>query len=126
MKTGKDVIERALFLLGYTNASGGFDNIRDAAPLKRGVAAVIQSYEDLKRIDRMGDSLAILNSMNEEIRLSPETVSDVMPYGVAMLIAQNEGDWDSQALFSSIYSRKRLSVPGKKMKIADVLPRGGQ
>jgi len=126
MKTGKDVIERALFLLGYTNASGGFDNIRDAALFKRGVAAVIQIYEDLKRIDRMGDSLAILNSMNEEIRLSPETVSDVMPYGVAMLIAQNEGDWDSQALFSSIYSRKRLSVPGKKMKIADVLPRGGQ
>lgn len=126
MKTGKQVLERALYLLGYTNSSGGLDGVKDAALFKRGAVAVVQIYEDLKRLDKTGVESAKLDSMTDEIMLSPAVINDVMPYGVAMLIAQNEGDSDSQALFSAIYSRKRLSIPGKKLRITDVLPRGGE
>ena len=123
LKTGKEVIERALCLLGYAGV-GSAGGAWDPALLKRAAAAVSQIYHDLSRLDKGGDTG--LCSMDEEIKLSPETVNDVMPYGVAMLVAQSEGDWDSQALFSAIYSKKRCSVPRNKARIADVLPGGGQ
>ncbi|MDD2417502.1 MAG: hypothetical protein PHP68_00505 [Oscillospiraceae bacterium] len=125
MKTGKEVLERALKLLGYTNTRGEPDGVRDAALFKRGTAAVIQIYDDLKRIDRLGSRSAYIKGMNDQLELSPETIDDVMPYGVAMLLSQNEGDGDSQALFTALYSLKRVSVPRKNICRIDKLPRGG-
>ncbi|MDD4414066.1 MAG: hypothetical protein PHR14_05855 [Oscillospiraceae bacterium] len=125
MKTGKEVLERALKLLGYTNSRGELDAVRDAALFKRGTVAVIQIYEDLKRIDRSGNRLGCIKGMNDNIELSPETIDDIMPYGVAMLLAQNEGDGDSQALFAALYTRKRVTVPPKNICRIDILPRGG-
>ena len=124
MKTGKEVLERALKLLGYTNGRGELDGVSNAALLKRGAAAVIQIYDDLKRIDRLGNPSLSIRGMSDELVLSPETIDDVMPCGVAMLLAQNEGDGDSQALFAVLYSRKRASVPQRQMSRTDILPRG--
>ena len=125
MKTGNEVMERALRLLGYVNSRGHPDSVRDAALFKRAANAVIQIYDDLKRIDLLGDKESSLFDMTEVLKLSPSVIHDVMPYGVAMLIAQNEGDSDAQALFAALYSSKRASVPQKRKTICDVLPRGG-
>lgn len=125
MKTGKEVLERAMLLLGYTNNYGELDGVKDAEVFKRGASAVIQIYNDLRRIDVLGERSLDLLNMADSILLSPETIDDVMPYGVAMLIAQNEGDGDSQSLFASLYNQKRSSVPHKAVRRADVLPGGG-
>lgn len=125
MKTGQEVLERAMLLLGYTNSYGEIDGVKDAELLKRGASAVIQIYNDLKRIDALGEAAVELSGMADVILLSPETIDDVMPYGVAMMIAQNEGDGDSQALYAALYNQKRSSVPHKTISRLDVLPGGG-
>lgn len=124
MRTGRQVLERALILLGYTGMDGRPDEVRDAALFKKGEAAVRQIYDELRRIDRMGGD-SPLESMEQELVLSPAAIRNVMPYGVAMLLAQNEGDGDCQTLFSALYSRKRSSVPQRKRSVSDVLPKGG-
>ena len=125
MKTGKDVIVRALRLLGYTDSAGESDVLQDAVRMRRGADAVMQIYEDVKRLDACGEAYKSLLSMNEAIPLSTATVDDVMPYGVAMLLAQSEGDAESQAFFAKVYSQKRMAVPRKTVRRRDVLPRGG-
>ena len=124
MTTGRLVLERVLILFGYTGMDGRPDEVRDAALFKKGEAAVRQIYDELRRIDRMGGD-SPLESMEQELVLSPAAIRDVMPYGVAMLLAQNEGDGDCQTLFSALYSRKRSSVPQRKRSVSDVLPKGG-
>lgn len=125
MKTGQEVLERALMLLGYTNSYGEIDGVKEAELFKRGGAAVTQIYNDLRRIDALGQASVDLPTMADAILLSPETVDDVMPYGVAMLLAQNEGDGDSQTLFAGLYNQKRSSVPHKAVGRLDVIPGGG-
>lgn len=115
-----------MLLLGYTNSIGELDNVKNAALTKRGASAVIQIYNDLKRLDQMGNTAMDITSMNQVIPLSGVTLDDIMPYGVAMLIAQNEGDGDSQTLFADLYNQKRVSVPQKAIRRKDSLPRGGR
>lgn len=125
MITGQDVLDRALRLLGYTNHNGDLENSVDAAVYKRGAAAVRQIFDDLKRVDSLGSDQHTLDEMADPIPLSAVTIDDIMPYGVAMLVAQNEGDGDNQALFSVLYGRKRASVPRAAKARRDILPRGG-
>ncbi len=122
--TGKEVLECAMRLLGYTNHLGDLDNVRDAELFKLGAAAVTQIYNDLRRLDRAGNPQTALEHMTDPIGLSPVTIDDIMPYGVAMLIAQNEGDGDSQALFAGLYNQKRSSVPQCARSIRNIWRKG--
>ena len=45
-----------------------------------------------------------------------------MPYGVAMLIAQSEGDDELQGYYASVYNQKRQAVPRREERIGDMLP----
>ena len=51
-----------------------------------------------------------LFSPNDIVPLPDRLVADVMPYGVAMLLAQGESDADNQAVFARIYSQKRAAL----------------
>lgn len=115
--TGKDVISRALLLMGYTNSYGEVDPSNDAALWRRATECVRQVYNDLQRAERRGDFDERLLQMDQPVPLSPETVRDVMPYGVAMFLAQSEGDCDSQALMAEMYNRKRVSVRKPRERI---------
>ncbi len=124
MKTGKEVLEQALRLLGYTNHTGDIDAVRDAELFKSGSAKVRQIYYELQRIEHPDDIDTDFN-MTKELKLSPIAIEDVMPYGVAMLIAQSDGNYNSQTLFAQLYNQKRSSVPKPVARVKDVIPRGG-
>ena len=101
MRTGRQVLERALILLGYTGMDGRPDEVRDAALFKKGEAAVRQIYDELRRIDRMGGD-SPLESMEQELVLSPAAIRDVMPYGGNAAGAKRGGRGLPDAVFGPL------------------------
>ncbi len=124
MKTGLDVVTRALYLLQYTDANGVLDHRRNAELLRRALPVANQIAGELWYMENSG-VFPELSSLEQEVPLSQRTLDEAMPYGVAMLLAQSEGDGDSQQLFSALYNRKRAGVRRLTEARLDMLPRGG-
>ncbi len=118
--TVNEIYLKALTLLGYAGANG---EISGEHELKRqGIVAVNQVYAEL--FFALGrENFKCVNASSDEIDLPERILQDIMPYGVAMFIAQSENDGDSQLLFAHIYNKKRTLVR-KKRNVEDVLPRG--
>ena len=123
MRTGRDVWERALRLLNYTDGGGRLDGAQYAELFKRALPLVNQIYSDLWFCERE-EAFCELTTLEQPLRLSPRCVHDVAPYGVAMLLAQSESDGDSQQLMASLYNQKRSSLHRTACR-RDVLPVGG-
>ena len=119
MCTGQDVLEQALHLLNYTDIYGQLDGQQHTELYKRGLAAVNQIYGDLWFTGRKEPFLP-LTSLRETLSLSARQLHDVMPYGVAMLLALSEGDGDNQLLYARLYNRKRAAC-GAAMRRRNVL-----
>ena len=56
----------------------------------------------MKRLD-----YETIKTLNDDLKLSERVLSEVMPSGVAMLIATGEGDGVEQQLWTEIYNRKK-------------------
>lgn len=117
--TGQQILKTASELLGYNDANGNF--LLSARITNKAVTVVNRIYSDLWRICNDTEFVPI-KSLQEEIKLPERALNDVMPYGVAMMIAQGESDGDQQQIYSVLYNRKRASL-SKKELIQDVLPR---
>lgn len=117
--TGQEAYEQALQLLGY---AGTGDEQEAARRLTRSLAVVNQIYADLYVLEGADSPFQPLVSLPETLKLAAKTGYDVLPYGIAMLCAQNEGDGDQQALFAALYNRKRAGVPRAAAKRIDTLP----
>lgn len=120
MKSGREVLERALYLLNYTGGDGQLDSRQYAELFKRGLPLVNQIYSDLWRLERTDPFEEILR-MERALQLSERAVNDVMPFGVAMLLAQSESDGDHQQLFAELYNQKRSTLC-RQTRRRDVLP----
>lgn len=120
MKTGKEVLDRALQLLGYTNHNGEIDSEQNAELIKRGSVAVNQIYYDIQTIEKPNNFDGAPISMTQDIPLSFRAVNDIMPYGVAMLIADDNTGLYSK--FAAAYDGKRKTATRISTKIRDVLP----
>lgn len=121
MTTGKEIFDRAVRLLNYTNVYGENDGRLYASVYKRGLALVNQIYADLWQVEKGGQPFCPLCFLDEELRLSSRLREDAMPYGVAMLLAQGERDSANQQVMASVYSQKRRAhSPDRR---ADALPR---
>ncbi|MBP3381457.1 MAG: hypothetical protein J6L00_02330 [Clostridia bacterium] len=110
MRSGRDILVRALWLLDYTDLLADLDDIKPRAINTRGLAAVNQIYGDLWYTGRE-DPFLPLTSLDEPVLLNDRQTKDVMPYGVAMLLAMSEGDSDSQQMYAAMYNRKRAAAP---------------
>lgn len=110
MRSGRDVLVRALMLLNYTDLCERMDDIREPLFEDRGLAAVNQIYGDLWYTGR-DDPFLPLTSLDEPVLLNDRQTKDVMPFGVAMLMAMSEGDGDNQQIYATIYNRKRAAAP---------------
>ena len=99
MRSGQDVLERAKCLLNYTHTDSE----------QRALAIVNQIYADIWYTERREPFLP-LRTLSQPLLLSARQVQDVMPYGVAMLLALSEGDGDNQQLYATIYNRKRAAA----------------
>ena len=108
---GNDIYRRVLALLGYLNSNtviGGEDNL-----LKRATDAINQICTDLK--------IPQINLLSDVIDATPEKY-DALCYGVAMILALEEGDGAKNLLFANIYNSKRSTVLSTKESIEDKLP----
>lgn len=119
MRSGQDVLEQALRLLNYTDIYGQPDGQQHTELYKRGLAAVNQIYSDLWFTGKDTPFLPLC-SLGEPLLLPARQIQDVMPYGVAMVLALSEGDGDNQQLYAAIYNRKRMAGCGVRRRL-DVL-----
>ncbi len=113
--TAGQIFNRALLLLGYAT-DGHNDGIRS-----RAVATLNAAYVDICRVLMV--DFEPIKTMADKVCFGEGTATDVMVYGVAMFIAQSEGDAENQAVFCDIYNRKRASLATTD-KIKDVIFRG--
>lgn len=121
MKTGSDVFRRAMSLLGYTDIDGAVDGAQSAELFRRGLDMVNQVMAEVWPLERR-DAYVPLSSIVQDIPLSQYAVETVMPYGVAMFLAQADGDGTNQQLYASLYQQKRNVVKRPCSRRADVLP----
>ena len=122
MKTGQDVLHRALILLGYTGIDGAVDGAQAADLLRRGLDVVNQVSAEIWPLERP-DAFRSLTSLQEEIPLSVYAIESVLPYGVAMFLAQADGDGTNQQFFASLYQQKRNAAERAPARRMDALPR---
>ncbi len=113
--TAGQVFSKAMTLLGYRDAAH-CDILKSRATVILNAA-----YVDICRV--VGVEYEPIKSLSDRLLPDDETVIDVMVYGVAMFIAQSEGDAAGQAVYCELYNRKRASLATVE-KIVDVLPRG--
>lgn len=119
--TGADVFKRALCLLNYTDENGEPDPVSAAELYKRGLALTDQIAADLCRVE--GGTYAPLRSPDQPLPLSDRAARQVLPYGVAMLLAAGRGDEDNRQLFAALYAQSRLTLTRREHR-TDILPRG--
>lgn len=117
--TGQEMLKFATDLLGYTNANGNLQ--LSARIMSKALVNVNLIYSDLWRVCKDGE-FTPLSNIHGKIELPERALNDVMPYGVAMMIAQNESDGDQQQLYSVLYNRKRAAL-SRKDNIEDAMPR---
>ncbi len=123
--TGRDVLTKAMEMMNYTDTDGAVSNNAPSGVMRRGLSLVNQIYSDLWFIENDGVEGVLfspLTSLSGNLVLTDRAAADVMPYGVAMLLAQSEGDGDNQQLFANLYNRKRTSVNAPVSAIVDMLP----
>ena len=123
MKTGEQIWRQALLLLNYVDAYGAVDAARDVELCRRGLAAVNRIYGELWYQEQGEKPFVPLDRITDTVALSERVRRTVMPYGVAMLLAQSESDGDQQMLFATLYNAKRTAVSRVDCRL-DVLPRG--
>lgn len=119
--TGQAVFRRAMRLLNYTDTDGTLNAAASGELYKRALSIVDQLCGELHHAET-GEVPPPLRSLAEPLPLS-EKAARVLPYGVAMFLAQSRADADNQRLFASLYEtqRRSLTVPARRV---DVLPRG--
>ena len=122
MKTGEEVKNRALQLLNYTDQNGRVDSAMFADVTARSLALVNQIYADCWYMLTMPRPFEELPTLTEPMALPKRVIVDVMPYGVAMLMAQSLSDGDNQSLMADLYNRKRTSLT-RRHRRKDVMPR---
>lgn len=117
--TGYELYRQALSLLNYSAPDGGVT--ADADLHKRALPVINQIYADLWGI-RSTEQFFPLASLTQQINLDSYTLTNVMPYGVAMLIAQTDGDGENQAVYATLYNQRRSSVRTQTERIIDRQP----
>lgn len=117
-----DIWNRAMTLLGYTDPSGNVDAGLSAELFKRGLPIVNQVLAEVWPLECRED-IVPLTSMHQEIPLSVSALETVMPYGVAMFLAQADGDGANQQFYAALYQQKRNAVKRTPRGREDALPR---
>lgn len=117
--TARDMIKNALKLLGYTEANGNSE--LPSRIINRAVPLINIIYSELSHIEDVSDYEPI-KTLTDELKLSERVLSEVMPAGLAMLIATGEGDGVEQQLWTDIYNRKKAILTRIEER-ADGLPR---
>ena len=121
MKTGEEIKIRALELLNYTDQNGRTDSTMYADITARSLALVNQIYAECWYALEGERPFVPLPTLAAPVVLPPRVINNVLPFGVAMLMAQSLGDGDNQSLMADLYNQKRLSLTTTQRR-RDVMP----
>ncbi|MBQ4055230.1 MAG: hypothetical protein IJO75_01230 [Clostridia bacterium] len=121
--TGTDILRQAYTLLNYTDANGNVNAANNANLSKRALPIINQIYADLWQPRMVGAKFEVLSTMNQPLDLDDYTAINIMPYGVAMMLAQSDGDVDNQSVYASLYNQRRAGAVTTTDRIIDKLPR---
>lgn len=120
--TGHELLERALTLLNYTDPHGRIDPVTNAALYKRALPLINQIYADVWHI-RTAEEFRPLTTLTQSLPLPTPVTENILPYGVAMLLAQTDGDSDNQAVYAALYNQRRGESRTDSDRILDRQPR---
>lgn len=119
--TGNELYRRAMHLLNYTGSNGGTTSQISGELNKVALTAVNQILADV--LHASGREWNEIGNLNDNMwMVSDETAARVMPWGVAMLLAQAVGDAENQQLMAAYYNRERGSLPKVNGRRVDTLP----
>ncbi len=118
--TGEELMLQAMQLINYTDPRGEIDRSQTAEQWHRGLMLVNTLLADVMPIE--GKQLQRMTRLEDTLPVCDHTAMAVMPYGLAMLLAQSEGDGDNQQLMAAIYNQKRSSIRRPGSRMADALP----
>lgn len=105
--TAREVLNSALKLLGYNEANNSGELPQRI--IGRATAIINVIYAELWRSEG-GNEFKPIASLTDEIKLTERVLNEIMPCGVAMMIAGSESDGDNQNFWSEIYNRKRSTM----------------
>ena len=115
--TGSEILNQSLRLLGYSESNGNAhltQTIRN-----RALPIVNLVYAELAR--NCEQKFEPLESLSDKINLPDNALNEVMPCGIAMYIANAEGDGAAQSFWGAEYNAKRVTL-SRFGEIKDVLP----
>ena len=118
--TGYEAVQQALVRLNYTTPLGDTDNGLNAEHLRRGLTAVNTVLADLQMV--AGVELTQLTELEEKLPLDEHVAVLAAVPGVAMHLAQGEGDGDSFNRFATEYEQRRRLAARPHGKVRDVVP----
>ena len=113
--TAANIFSKAISLIGYTGDSH-IESIK-----QRAIPLINAAYIDVCRAKNI--EFTPIKAMSDELLIDEKLALDVLVYGLAMFIAQSEGDDEISAFFCDLYNRKRGSLATSD-RIIDVLPCG--
>ena len=114
--TGRQMITRALSLLGFAENDGNLQLTQRV--MNRALPLVNLVYGDLNAI--LGNEHKPLENLNDKISL-PIKALDIFACGLAGYIAQSEGDDNAQYFWSSEYQARRVKL-SQVTEYKDTLP----
>ena len=116
--TGSQILNTSLKLLGYSENNG--NSHLTQVTRNRALPIINLIYAELAR--SCEEEFLPLQTLSDEIKLPKRVLNEVMPCGVAMHIANGEGDTSSQAFWAAEYNAKRTTL-SKITKYKDTLPK---
>ena len=119
--TGLEIVTRALVLLNYTNPAGEVDSNQNAEQLRRALPILNTVLADIAFIRRTKP--VPVTDLNAEPDIPEEVAVRLAVPGVAMYLAQGEGDADNYNRWANEYIGRRSGVSRAPERVVDVSPR---
>lgn len=107
--TLKQAADAALKLLGHVNEQGSIDENRETKYYGAAAAYANLLQGDLLRREG-ADAAAPLSGLDDALSVSDPTAQDVLPYGLAMMFAQLDGDADNYNALAAEYYGNRVPM----------------
>lgn len=118
--TGYEVVQQALTLLNYTTPTGDTDNGLNAEQLRRSLPILNTVLADLLKV--AGKPMQKVADLQEELPLEEHVAMLAAVPGVAMYLAQSEGDGDSYNRWETEYVQRRRMAARPHGAVKDTVP----
>ncbi len=116
--TGRDVLNKALFLLDRVDADGRVDTRNTADYENKTVVLLNPMISELSKAERRERAVPV-SSLEEEIALSDDTVDKCLCFGIASYLAFMDNDMNNFNFYQSCYERNMEKILTEEESITD-------